>query len=136
MKKITLLAFLLGVITNISFSQSTNVQLDKRAYKYYTPEEIKSMPPNKIKKINYVYRHSFIIPEKFKGQIDPNDIDIRKYSRYRKLHEQAKVYLIDKTKDKIKGESDYNLSDKYIYLISIDDLRDAYDKIDAGLIDE
>ncbi len=114
------------------FAQKT--QIDKRALNYYSQEEIKSMPESKIKKINYLYRYSFIIPDEFKGQIDPNSIDIRKYARYRKLNEMAKVYLIDETKN-VKGESDYNLSDKYIYLISIEDLRDAYEKIDAGLID-
>ena len=110
------------------------IQIDKRALKYYSQEEVKSMPESKIKKINYLYKYSFIIPDEFKGQIDPNSIDIRKYARYRKLNEMAKVYLIDDSKE-IKGESDYNLSGKYIYLISIEDLRDAYDKIDAGLID-
>ncbi len=110
------------------------IQIDKRALNYYSKEEIQSMPESKIKKINYLYKYSFIIPDEFKGQIDPNSIDIRKYARYRKLNEMAKVYLIDDTKEP-KAESDYNLSGKYIYLISIEDLRDAYDKIDAGLID-
>ena len=133
MKKIIILSVLFS-ISIFSFSQQ-KIQIDKRAYNYYTKEEINSMPACKIKKINYLYKHSFIIPEEFKGQIDPNSIDVRKYSRYRKLHENAKVYLIDDTKD-VKGESDKNnLSGKYIYLISIEELRDAYNKIDEGILE-
>jgi hypothetical protein len=133
MKKISVLTFLF-FLTIFAFSQQ-EIQIDKRAYNYYTKEEINSMPINKIKKINFLYKHSFIIPEEFKGQIDPNKIDVRKYSRYRKLHERTKVYLIDDSKTP-KGESDVNnLSGKYIYLISIDELRDSYEKIDEGILD-
>jgi len=127
-----IMVLLIMLSSSVLFAQK--IQIDKRALKYYSEEEIKSMPINKIKKINFLYSQSFIIPEEFKGQIDPNSIDIRKYSRYRKLNEMAKVYLIDHNKE-VKGESDYNLSNKYIYLISIEELRDAYEKIDAGILD-
>ncbi len=118
-------AGILLLFSFVTFAQKTT--LDKRAYAYYTQDEINAMPDYKIKQINYLYQNSFEIPEEFKGQIDPNDIDIRRYSKQRLPDKKVKVYLYD-TNTSNQKEHD-NFSGKYIYLISIEDLQNAYENI-------
>jgi len=119
------LLLLIAVFIFIAQSYSQSVKIDKRAEKYYTKEEIKSMPPEKIKQINALYTKSFIIPDEFKGQINPDDIDIRDYSRERLPFDRAKVYLKQKSD---RPETD-NRSDKYIILLSIQELKTLYANI-------
>ncbi len=112
------------LIASSVFGQEITV--DKRAYGYYTQNEINKMPKYKIKQINFLYQHSFTIPDEFKGQINPNDIDIRQYSKQRLPHSRAKVFL--KTQGDTQKERD-NFTGQYIYLLSIDELREAYENI-------
>jgi|GEM_PF-3502266 len=109
---------------SVTFAQKT--QIDKRAYAYYTQDEIRQMPDYKIKQINFLYQQSFIIPKEFEGQINPDEIDIRKYSRQRAPHQRIKVYLKNPATE--RKEQD-NVSNKYIYLLSIDELQEAYENI-------
>jgi hypothetical protein len=122
MRKILLLSTIL-LITSIVSAQS--VKIDKRAEKYYTKEEIQSMPPEKIKQINTLYTKSFIIPDQFKNNINPNDIDIREYSKERLPFDRAKVYLKEKTNT---PETDIRKKE-YIILLSINELKTLYSKI-------
>jgi len=122
-KNIFLISFLL-LLTHLLFSQQP--VLDKRAYAYYTQEEINKMPDYKIKQVNFLYRNSFIIPKEFKGQINPDSIDIRQYSKQRLPYKRAKVYL--KTQNISTKEKD-NFNGQYIYLLSIEELKAAYENI-------
>jgi len=121
--RVTITIFFLFFVS-VTFAQKT--QIDKRAYAYYTQDEISQMPDYKIKQINFLYQHSFIIPKEFEGQINPDEIDIRKYSRQRAPHQRVKVYLKNAVTD--RKEQD-NVSNKYFYLLSIDELQDAYENI-------
>ncbi len=122
--RILITSIFLMLLTAFSFAQKTPV--DKRAYAYYTQEEISQMPDYKIKQINFLYQHSFVIPDEFKGQINPNDIDIRLYSKQRLAHQRAKVYL--KNPSTMEKERD-NFTGQFIYLLSIDELQEAYENI-------
>lgn len=121
--KVTMAIFF-AFFVSMSFAQKT--QIDKRAYAYYTQDEISQMPDYKIKQINFLYQQSFIIPKEFKGQINPDEIDIRKYSRERAPHQRVKIYLKNPVSE--KREQD-NVSNKYIYLLSIDELQEAYENL-------
>lgn len=114
---------LLVFLVNLGYSQK--VTIDKRAYAYYTQEEIAQMPEFKIKQVNFLYRQSFIIPDKFKGQINPDEIDIRQYSKQRLPHSRAKVYLKSPGTSREKD----NFTGQYIYLLSIDELQEAYENL-------
>ena len=122
MKKKLIFAFTILLFISVNAQQ---IELDKRALNYYSKEQITKIPDTKIKQINFLYQESFIIPKEFEGQINPNDIDIRDYSQQRLPNEQAKVFLINKdaTKEK-ESQSNY-----YIYLISIEELQEAYKTI-------
>ena len=109
----------------VTFAQKPT--LDKRAYAYYTQDEINAMPDFKIKQINYLYQQSFEIPEEFKEQINPDDIDIRRYSKQRLPNKKVKVYLYNSNAEDQKEHD--NFSGQYIYLISIEDLQNAYENI-------
>ncbi len=111
-------------IVTVGFAQKT--QIDKRAYAYYTQDEINQMPDYKIKQINFLYQHSFIIPKEFDGQINPDEIDIRKYSQQRAPHQHVKVYLKNAVTDSKEQE---NVSNRYFYLLSIDELQEAYENL-------
>ncbi len=121
MRKLLLLTILFLSIS--VFSQK--IEIDKRARKYYTDTEIASMSNSKIKRINALYQQSFIIPDEFKGSINPNDIDIRDYSKERLPHERAKVHIRVKTNT---PETDIRKKE-YIILLSIDELQELYSKI-------
>ena len=111
---------------SVSLVYGQKTTIDKRAFSYYTQSEINQMPEYKIKQINFLYQHSFVIPNEFNGQINPNDIDIRQYSKQRLPHTRAKVFLesiapTEKERDNFTGQ--------YIYLLSIDELQEAYDNL-------
>ena len=110
----------------VSFAYGQKTTIDKRAYSYYTQNEINQMPEYKIKQINFLYQHSFIIPDEFKGQINPDNINIRQYSKQRLPHQRVKVFL--KGTENNSKERD-NFTGQYIYLLSIDELQEAYDSL-------
>ena len=122
MKQSILLILIIFAINSI---YAQNTQLDQRALQKYTPEQIQKMPETKIKQINFLYQHSFIIPDKFIDEIDPRSIDISHYSKMRLVDQQAKVSLV---KPEAKRESE-STTDYYIYLLSIDELKQAYQNI-------
>lgn len=124
MRKIYITSMIL-FFSCVTLAQKTT--LDKRAFGYYTQEEINAMPNYKIKQINYLYQQSFEIPNEFKGLINPNDIDIRRYSKQRLPNRKAKVYLYNANVEQQKEQD--NFSNQYIYLISIEDLQNAYENI-------
>lgn len=112
-------------LLTVSFSFAQKKTIDKRAFTYYTQDEISQMPDYKIEQINFLYQYSFIIPDEFKGQINIDNIDIRQYSKQRLAHQRAKVFLNSQTSK--KKEQD-NFTGQYIYLLSIDELQEAYEK--------
>ncbi len=118
-----ILLILMCLAINSLFAQDT--QLDRRAIQKYTQEQIREMPKTKIKQINFLYQQSFIIPDQFKNKIDPNSIDISLYSKMRLVDQQAKVNLINPD---AKRESE-STTELYIYLLSIDELKQAYQNI-------
>jgi len=122
MRKTILLGFLLLFFVGVN-AQKT--QIDKRALNYYTKEQIAKMPSSKIKQINYLYQESFVIPDEFKNQISNDDIDIRDYSKQRLKDKRAKVFVINKNA-KRESESEKNI---YFYLLSIEELQQAYKNI-------
>ena len=124
MKKLPYLIILV-ILGNLSLLAQIPPKIDSRARNYYSDAQISKMTENKIKKINFLYTQSFIIPDEFKNSINPKNIDIRQYSRERKKDSQAKVFLINKN---AVSERDAYLS-QYIYLISIDDLQKAYSEL-------
>ena len=122
MRKTILLSFL--VLFFVS-TKAQKTQIDKRALNYYSQEQISKMPDSKIKQINFLYQESFVIPEEFKAQINKDDIDIRDYSRQRLKDKRAKVFVINKNAKREK-ESE---SSMYFYLLSIEELQQAYKNI-------
>ena len=122
MRKTILLSLLLLFIINI---KAQKIKVDKRALNYYSKEQITKMPETKLKQINFLYQQSFIIPDEFKTQINKDDIDIRDYSNQRLKDKRAKVFVINKNA-KTERESESNL---YFYLLSIEELQQAYKNI-------
>ena len=122
MRKTILLSFL--VLFFIS-TKAQKTQLDRRALNYYSQEQIAKMPNSKIKQINFLYQESFIIPEEFKTQINKDDIDIRDYSKQRLKDKRAKVFVINKNAKRETGSE----KSIYFYLLSIEELQQAYKKI-------
>ena len=78
-----------------------------------------------MKQINFLYSKSFVIPDEFKTQINTSDIDIRYYSNQRLVDKRAKVFVINKDAKREK-ESEKNI---YFYLLSIEELQQAYKNI-------
>ena len=122
MRKTILLSFL---VLFFVATKAQKTQIDKRALNYYSKEQIAKMPEKKLKQINFLYQHSFIIPDEFKTQINTNDIDIRDYSNQRLADKRAKVFVINKNA-KRETESEKNI---YFYLLSIEELQQAYKNI-------
>lgn len=122
MKKSIFIILLTFTISSI-YAQKT--QLDQRALQKYSQEQIQKMPERKIRQINFLYQHSFIIPTEFKDKINATSIDISNYSKMRLVDQQVKVNLIN---PKASRESE-STTDYYIYLLSIDELKQAYKNI-------
>ncbi|MBI4646358.1 MAG: hypothetical protein HY738_07145 [Bacteroidia bacterium] len=131
MKNILMLSlnlFLLTVLSGQLLAQSKE-EIDKRALKYYSNQEIKEMPAYKIKQINYLFTKSFIIPDEMKEKVDPAQIDINQYTRIREYDSQKKVNLINN--GTVTSEADA-FTEKYIILLSIKEIQQAYKDIEEG----
>ncbi len=122
MRKTILLSFLLLLFIS---TKAQKTQLDKRALNYYSEQQVSKMSDTKLRQINFLYQKSFVIPKEFKTQINKNDIDIRDYSNQRLAGKRAKVYVINKNA-KRETESEKNI---YFYLLSIEELQQAYKNI-------
>ncbi|PLX04534.1 MAG: hypothetical protein C0594_09100 [Marinilabiliales bacterium] len=126
MKKITLL--FIGIVVSVSlFAQGAKTTIDSRASGYYTPEQLSKMSETKIRQVNWLYNNSFEIPTEFSGQIDPSDIDVRKFSKFRAVNEKVKVSL---GKDLYEESTDNGM---FIYLLSIHEMKEAYNQIEEAV---
>ena len=115
MKKILMMA--VALLTFFSYSHAQ--ELDARAKQKYSADEISQFSQAKIQKLNYLYQHSFLIPEEFAGQINVADIDIRDYNSLRKKSQRVKAAV------NLEGNSRLN-NGVYIILLSVDELQEAY----------
>ena len=122
MRKTILLSLLILLFVA---ANAQKVQIDKRATNYYSKEQVSKMSDTKIKQINFLYQESFIIPKESKGLINKDEIDIRNYSNQRLADKRAKVFVKNKNA-KREVESEKNI---YFYLLSIEELQQAYKKI-------
>lgn len=99
MKKFTLFCFSAFILySGSSFAQNNTVQLDERARKHYTEEQIQSLSPEKIRQINFYYSKSFIVLKKDKPcascpPIDESTIDITQFENSRAEDRRVVVYL-------------------------------------------
>lgn len=99
MKKFTLLFYALMLFSvDHALAQSGSVQLDERARKHYTEEQIKSLSPEKIQQINFYYSKSFVILKKDKEctscpPIDESSIDITLFENSRAEDRRVVVFL-------------------------------------------
>ncbi len=122
MRKYLLLGFFVLFFLNINAQET---KPDKRALNYYSQKQIANMPEVKIKQINYLYQKSFIIPKEFEAIINADEINIRDYSNLRLSDKRAKVFI----KNKNANSEKESVNSYYIYLISIDELQQAYKEI-------
>lgn len=120
MKILTGMACLLiFLLTSNAYSQ----EIDSRVYNHYSKEEVNTMGPEKIEKMNFLLRESFIIPDEMKDVISHDDVDVLDYAVLRLEDQRAKVHLL----------IDKEISDgPYFYLISFKELDAAYMRIDES----
>lgn len=120
--KLIAFVILLGICT-LSYSQET-VQIDKRAFNYYTEQEIKEMPVLKIIQTNYLFRESFIIPDEFKQTLNSENVDGFKLGAFRKEKERVKISIDIEKEEKLS-------SNKYVILLSYEEVDKALSDIKA-----
>ncbi|MBN2681331.1 MAG: hypothetical protein JXR58_02375 [Bacteroidales bacterium] len=116
--------FFAVLLPAILFSFCLNAQdVDSRVYKHYSKEEVSEMNSEKIEKMNFLIRESFIIPEEMKGKINPDELDVLGYAVLRLEDERAKVHLM----------IDEEIADgPYFFLISYKELDAAYLRIEQS----
>ena len=115
----------LALILSVSAISAQNPQqVDQRALKHYTVEEISQMPDYKIEQINFLFNESYLIPEKFQEKINAEQVDIMLFTGYRKQAERVNVPLNINTEGREGG-----ISEEYIILLSADELKEAFQKI-------
>lgn len=115
---------LIGLLLSISLlhaQESSSIEIDKRAYNYYSADEISAMPNVKIEKINFLITSSFIIPNEMKGRFDKKDINGFEYTAFRKENERVTVPILVNQEVKSK---------EYIILLSEKEIEIAYQNID------
>jgi len=115
---------IIGIILSYSFLNAqtiSKVEIDKRAYNYYTIKEISEMPDVKIEKINYLISNSFIIPNEMKGKFTKKDINGFEFSSFRKEDERVTIPILVNQEVKSK---------EYIILLSNQEIEQAYQNID------
>ena len=126
--------FFVGVVflSLVIFSFRTLAQtteLDQRAMNYYSEQQVAELSDLKIKQINYLYSNSFVVPEEMQEKINPEEIDVRKYSKRRSKSERVKIYLIAQGETRSEEQA---FTENYILLKSIDELKDAYSQLEKG----
>lgn len=102
-----------------------SLQLDSRAYRHYTADEIKAFDAAKIEKLNYLFNESFIIPDDMKSTLKNEDVDIYGFSSFRSENERVKLPLSAITEQ---------AGNEYIILLSYKELDEAYLIIDEKYI--
>lgn len=81
------------------------------------------MSPEKIEKMNFLIRESFVIPEEMKNIINADELDVLGYAVLRMEDQRAKVHIM------INEE----IADgPYFYLISYKELDAAYQRIEQS----
>jgi hypothetical protein len=99
MKRSTLLflCFMLIALlfTTEGFSQDNMSQVDPRAKKHYTAEQINTFSPEKLKQVNFYYSKSFVLMKKGNGCPDVSEqtIDITKYENQRAENRRVVVFI-------------------------------------------
>ncbi len=114
------LLFCTGLIffaCNVNAQTSSTVEIDKRAYNYYTKSEIEAMPDVKKAKINYLINNSFIIPNEMKGRFSKKDINGLEFSAFRQRNKRVSIPV--QINKEIKSKD-------YIVLLSETEIKEAY----------
>ena len=96
MKKcLLILAVFTGLFANAQQSSSASQQLDSRANRYYSANDIAQMDALKIAQLNFIFQHSWVIntmkPCPECPAIDINTFDVYQYAREAKS--RKRVYL-------------------------------------------
>ncbi len=81
---------------------SDNIELDLRARKHYTTEDIRVMPTLKKKQVNFMYTQSYLPDPKNSyntdcSKIPVDEFDVYDYNKQRKEKERVTIVVADKT---------------------------------------
>jgi hypothetical protein len=94
-KCLLILAVFTGLFANAQQSSSASQQLDSRANRYYSANDIAQMDALKIAQLNFIFQHSWVIntnkPCPECPTIDSNAFDVYQYAREAKS--RKRVYL-------------------------------------------